>query len=137
MKAGRELDYLIASKVFGAKVFPRRDTSRPSYALRYKANIALSQPCCAPMDSRMDGEDYYDIPNYSTDIKDAIEVFLKMNQHGIPARISNEGTYISNEGIDKSQWCANFMDGSYGNKYSEELPHAICLAALKAMGVLA
>ena len=99
MNPGRELDALVAEKVFGETIF------------KHKAD--------------------WEPPEYSTDISAAWEVVNKLSG----------GFYFSIDGQWRSQltgkisWRSRFkpsLDAPYIS--GDTAPHAICLAALKAVG---
>lgn len=69
------------------------------------------------------GATRHDIPSYSADFNAAGEVVDKVNRE---FRLSNK----RNEG----GWWAYFNDESYFASKGDTAPHAICLAALKAVG---
>lgn len=118
MEPGRELDALVAENVFGAKV---------NFERRYpRADLKLYHPCCPAMEDRCSPEDYFDVPEYSTDIAAAWEVFEKLLGKEAHAAICrrHDGRWLvvddCGDGFDL------IADG-------ETAPHAICLAALKAV----
>jgi hypothetical protein len=105
MKAGRELDALIAEKVMGTNVFDFKGL--PSY---WDANIRR------------------DIPHYSTNIADAWLVVEKLVKQCYQFGLANEsdGKYFCSLFFDGA--------GTF-EESAETAPLAICLAALKACGV--
>ena len=126
MKPGLELDILVAEKVFGHKVVTKRWGKEKQYA-----SYSLGEP------------DYYDdagasvlwnpVPDYSTDIKAAWEVVDKLTTD------SWRVTTITSEcgGSDCTVSCNPGVRGRYASDAMEGLittaPHAICLAAVKAL----
>jgi hypothetical protein len=119
MKAGRELDALIAEKVMGIETEYRK-------------------PC--PSDERdwlmvKGGGRYEFVPSYSTDIKCAWLVVEKLRRQGIflsvIPQIDNYAVYVwSNVGESDK-----YNTYPLGTLEAETAPLAICLAALKACGV--
>lgn len=105
----RELDALVAEKVFGWK------------------EIAESPINGALCGSKPDGEHgyKYEIPRYGSDIAAAWQVVEEMESCGKRVTIHREGS-----GDD---WAADFGHGYYAA--ANEPARAICLAALKAIGV--
>lgn len=109
MKPGRELDKLIAERVMGL------DVSNPS----------------SPMSCDVCHKDYYfedSIKPYSTDIAAAWEVVEKLIQQEIYFEFRSDYAY-SVSGYDGH----NAMRMSNCDASGESFPHAICLAALKAI----
>lgn len=104
MKAGRELDALIAEKVFGfALGGMSEEDAEPS--------IIVNQSAA-----------WFDvIPYYSTDMNDAWDVMEKM-RGCVPLKLWYDDTMM--------QWCCIISKGS---SVSDLASIAICLAALKAM----
>lgn len=120
-KPGRELDSLIAEKVFGRSVV----TYRNGDIWRVMLNTILN-----------DGWKYIDIgtgilkniPPYSTNIAAAWEVVEKLRSERMMVSIVSD---------EDGGWNVEMWD--YNNRQSKEVfsetaPHAICLAALKAVG---
>lgn len=106
LEAGRELDALVAEKVMGWTV--ALEDRGPCRVWRPHENSAeRSQP----------------IPPYSTSIEAAWEVVEKMRQREFGFSLNDA-------------WIAWFLAAP--NEYqadADTAPHAICLAALKAVGV--
>ncbi len=108
MNPGRELDALIAEKVFGLSIW--------------------NCPNLGPLIRRNGGVDdlwYEYLKEYSTSIEAAWEVYEKvLREYWL-------GYYIRPCVWDRS----TFPDGTPDNVVEgESIPHAICLAALKAVG---
>lgn len=122
MNAGIELDVLIAEKIMGCKVsYP--DLTDPSLSVFAKVYN------CGCNDSAHSFYGEYSLKAYSTDIAAAWEVLYKMK-----TSIQDDLCLSFNEG----EWLV-YLEGNFGTKwlsYSETAPHAICLAALKAIGEL-
>jgi len=120
MNAGRELDALIAEKVMGW----HNNEANPSQPGMWGIN-----------DYREDGTPVLmpDFPAYSEDIAAAWEVVEKIKRNGFKLQFDYDTwiAYWSHE---------DFLCGSeealepFGR--ADTAPHAICLAALKAVGVI-
>lgn len=130
MKPGRELDALIAEKVMGWKWFSRsdfiRDPSDPGFTPWEKRLYPPGFKCEWHVPPRGVQEMQFDIKPYSTDIAAAWEVVEKME--GVwdicsRARGWVVGLAVRSEGSDKIV----YAEGGTA-------PHAICLAALRAVG---
>lgn len=114
MNPGKELDILVALKVMGWERHPDfshlyRDTNRKEHGAFQVAEH---------------------IPNYSTDIAAAWDVFEKL-------AIAPDAGPLAIERYRKSWAVTNGGGYEDGETFSEgdTAPHAICLAALKAVGV--
>lgn len=110
MKAGRELDALIALKLFDLKLI---NMSQPIPNEPGKFGMVLF----APDDGKHIHE--LDLPYYSTDISAAWKVIEKLTEDG------DAFTLLYDHG-----WFAN-KDGVY-EVCETTAPHAICIAALAA-----
>lgn len=106
MKAGRELDALIAEKVMGWERLEKILHPPGPYEMNAWGNM---------------------IPHYSTDIDAAWEVVEKMHSMRLQTSIitTEKGVSVT---IDE------FYCHSPDETIAETAPHAICLAALKALG---
>ena len=117
MQAGRELDALVAEKVMGLNIRYPTDGNVPREPFYWaKDDDGYEEP--------------FACPHYSTDISAAWEVVEKLMGSG-----AMFGFVLSV--LDDRHTTAVFSETA-GHGYrgiSEEAPHAICLAALKAMGV--
>jgi hypothetical protein len=114
MKAGRELDALVAEMVMGFK----REKKKWEF-------VSIGGHIPFPMRVPFD-----DFPNYSTDISAAWDVVKKFAGLGFITLFSTEwssATRPSGPG-----WACQ-IDGSKNTELGETAPHAICLAALKAV----
>ncbi len=133
MEAGRELDALIAENVMGWK--------RPKWTVTRTLGDCMIPPAGADLakltgtghrDFEGDKEDIYWTPHYSTDIAAAWGVVEKLESLGFLFSVSKgRMSFYGGEGV----WA------SFGKLYDRiestpgETPaHAICLAALKAVG---
>ncbi len=120
MKAGRELDALIAEKVMGWK---RGDIYWHPYQFANPVDLT-------------------DTPKYSTSIADAWLVVEKMDQWSFDvSRHHQESEKGKRRGIwyqarvmifGKVNWERDCWKGAF-DSVGETAPHAICLAALKAV----
>lgn len=139
MQAGRELDALIAEKVMGWQAQHRSDMCDGSKFIRCSACGALGRGNCygdgqGQMQIRC-GEvvtccDEAALPNYSTDIATAWCIIEKLTTDNpywcIDVRQSLK---------PRGWWCNIGVPDSWIKQWAETAPLAICLAALKAMGV--
>jgi len=135
MNAGRELDALVAEKVMGCKWGefhntpdePGRwedhkflvDPDGNKVAVRWKTKNLLTWDMCHYWPSRP-------LRPYSTDIAAAWEVVEKFISEGV-------SIYRDDRQPSKGKWYALFGDGC--GVEADTVPLAICLAALKAVGV--
>lgn len=121
LKAGRELDQLVAERVMG---WSRIDS------------ISWSEPAPSGLGyQRLET----DLPCYSTDIAAAWEVVPELRRRRIHFEITCAG--ISDVYTVKLFHWAAFKDTFYEGPhkfeaYSDTAPEAICLAALKSVGAL-
>ena len=126
MKAGRELDALVAEKVMG---WERGDTSR-GFMKWYPAGKRHKSGC---------GE--FDIPGYSTDIAAAWEVVEKLGTSGrwvLHLLAPQDADYVMRDGETVQLWRAKFEKKFWDVQKAEPYewpegltaPHAICNAAL-------
>lgn len=109
----RELDALVAEKVMGWRIE------------RYMTNPPKPTGMGMPPDSTTIAE----IPAYSTDIAAAWEVVEKMRAQGF----DNQFSWRADRPGHRSRPFACF--GRNGSAEADTLQKAICLAALKAVGV--
>ena len=138
MKAGRELDTLVAEKVMGLQLM--RWTNHPTFepvVIRGDGRCnrcgwpLFDNPekgCTAENCSMRPMPDYPRIPDYSTSIAAAWEVVEKVQLFNSLALAQQDGTW-------EKPW-AVIEQGEDGDMISEAVtaPLAICLAALKAVG---
>lgn len=122
LNPSRELDVLIAEKILGwteiqfipsghtAEIVPQgiKPNERPSPYTEYRPKHV--------------------VPNFSTDIKDAWEVIEKL---GTIDSIFGDVTIERDQTLNGATWKV-VIDGA--EIFSETAPHAICLAALEAIG---
>ena len=128
MNAGRELDALVAEKVMGWQEFPYLILSddRLSYCPPGPVHISTVR----------------EVPPYSTSIAAAWEVVEKLRAMNSTLELYSPGALVNDEmGIHAVEWQATFKSweepwGPHGPSVeAQTAPHAICLAALKAVGV--
>lgn len=117
MKPGRELDALIAKEVFGAKV--EFVNQKAGWRIDYRAD---KDECNNPIFTDY-GCEGHRLKQYSTDIAAAWEVVEKL------CRDSERHFVIEKTGA----WLVRFRAGEFTP--GETAPHAICLSALKAVGI--
>lgn len=113
MKASRELDALVAKKVMGFRVLSTWDADgTPKHVI--DANQCEVDTAYWP-------------PAYSTDIAAAWEVVEKTKLLD---------TYVLTRAYAGEKWQVIEMGGDWQNPIAtgDSAPHAICLAALKAVG---
>lgn len=117
MKPGHELDILVAKKVM-------------KLSLEY-------------IDVQNDGKhvwyshdnDFFTTPSYSTDIEAAWEVLGKLWE--LEVTHYKSGVFRHYDLVSDKHWwtCDIFTEKVHVQASSDTAPHAICLAALKAVGV--
>lgn len=115
MKPGRELDALIAEKVMGLYKEPL--SKRPGYGLLYSNRNPLTGECMAIGTLKF----------YSTDIAAAWEVVENFLSQG------KDFTLDSGPNRDTGIVFHSVRINDVNYTYSASAPHAICLAALKAV----
>lgn len=128
MNPGRELDVLIAEKVFGTKV----EFLNQSYGWRIDY-VADAQTCNDPIDAAgmVDG---WRLKRYSTDIAAAWQAVEKLKTEFPELEI----TYVAHTGETHAQFIGgpdnDTADHTHYRYYAKgsSAAHAICLAALKA-----
>jgi hypothetical protein len=129
MKAGRELDALIAEKVMGCNVYcvdPNYNYKDPAKMWRCDCPGANSIGDRPHADDGFDGE----IKPYSTDIAAAWKVVEKMRESHQWIRIE---CFDGKWEAGPVEVCGeDYIDNNVESLVSA--PHAICLAALKAIG---
>jgi hypothetical protein len=125
MDAGRELDALVAEKVMGwSKRISADHSNSPIKQLRAFGIIY------AWKDS--EGNDRgLDVWHYSTDIAAAWQVVEKMK--ALEWRTEIAQTIQSGVDVTVIKWEGGEFGGEFA-EWGETAPHAICLAALKAIG---
>jgi len=121
VKPGRELDALVAEKVFGAVV------SWDKYAGgNHPHSPSINTPECPSCG--YDGHwDHDAVPNYSTDISAAWQVVDRLTEVFADMELT----------VDKGMWECLFDTREIVPEHflagADTAPHAICLAALKAV----
>jgi len=119
----REIDALVAEKIMG-----RKKTAR--YCYDEKIEILL------PESHIKSG--FVDIPHYSTDISAAWEVVEKMREKEFAfsiATVKHMANPIRYEWIAKFEFFRNQGEYCFEFEFNENEATAICLAALKALGI--
>lgn len=122
MNPGIELDVLVAEKVMGLKVVKNKSGSKlggyyytigePNW-FDIQGDMQLSNP----------------VPPYSEDIAAAWQVVEKLRGF---SRLYDFDLY----GYGDDEWTATFTTDAEFKAFGESAPHAICLAALRAVGVI-
>lgn len=118
MKAGRELDALVAEKVMGLRVF----NDKREYALPFILRDGVNHPPPFMPDEQME------IPHFSTEIAAAWMVVEKVLLH-ISPMVCREGLYAWVVSDKHDLNATNLI------VIEESAPLAICFAGLKAVGV--
>lgn len=123
MKPGRELDALVAEHVMGWKRAVQPHPELPEITLYdlYNSHVPM--------------------PHYSTDIAAAWLVVEKLTSDGIPLVLGNT---TNREKDSQAKFAVTIFENWIGHVIPEDIrhvsaqaetaPHAICLAALKAIG---
>jgi hypothetical protein len=113
LKAGPQLDELIATKVMGG--------------VRHEVNSVLKVDVSAKSYTLGKGWEY---PRYSTDITAAWEVVGKLNE--VYFMISTR-SYVNQPNQSQCLILPKAGEDAWITATGESIPHAICLAALKAI----
>lgn len=119
MKAGRELDALIAEKVMGWKVVPGQ------YKHIVPPNAQLERSTFCEYVTSSLSVPAMKLPTYSTDIRAAWEIVEKLCPQEDEFQLKR---------FNKKEWDCNFSYFMETSCQADTAPHAICLAALKAVG---
>lgn len=123
MKPGRELDALIAEKVMGLELKQPKGVAWRENTWVYAIN-----------DFRDSGPMYVvDCDFYSTDISAAWEVVDNLRYRKIPISIAHV-FFPAEERWEYIAKAENVQPYGFEFATSDSAPHAICLAALKAVG---
>lgn len=133
MTAGRELDALVAEKVMGCKIRRVYRTCRDGTPwFEVFCECGHGEHGDTYMEERRISSDPYDIWRYSTSIEAAGRVVEKLAADGLHLNLT-----------EYKMWCCSFvkeMDeltyAQVGYAEADTAPLAICLAALKAVGVV-
>lgn len=119
MKAGRELDAIIAEKVMGG-IGPKDPLWNGDVGVKRTVTRVTRVD---PISGIVEVGESWEYPEYSTDIAAAWQVVDKMRAQGIGFGICDS--------ITGDLWCAIFY-ADYGCEgVAGTAPHAICLAALQ------
>lgn len=163
MKAGRELDALIAEKIFGWKQPPRSAAFRGG---TYHFEIVGSKIILTPTDPKnpkspwcsimgpdlfyMEGtgpEDInvrmirhqeevpqgFDGPEYSTDIAAAWQVVGEMLRRGLTPHLEADNAHPPGDEWRCAFSALHYADVEEWTEWESSAPHAICLAALRTL----
>lgn len=139
MNPGRELDALVAEKVMGWKRVEKPHKFGTGITIHLRAPGKPEEPntvCeyitgdiaapCLPSEF---------IPKYSTDIAAAWYVVEKIKHNG-PAEAKDMDATLTIEEADGEWWVGwRWHEWTGDGASAQSAPHAICLAALKAVGV--
>jgi hypothetical protein len=130
MEAGRELDALVAEKVMGHIPMTVRQACGISLADREDDEVVIGiAPGVPPTYAYLN-----DLPRYSTDIAAAWEVVARIIVLGFRHPLVR---YDNDRPEGRERWTAAIIKpdgkgGARGDAFTA--PHAICLAALNAVG---
>jgi hypothetical protein len=134
LTAGRDLDALVAERVFGCKVKWPPSIQEPGISqteYERRRNLAQEPECgCSPLNAdheTLDDEYQSSTPHYSTDIAAAWQIVEKLRERGHSVSVfsgaTGGGHYVELHGVA----------GWHGPIKGDSAPHAICLAALAAL----
>lgn len=135
MKAGRELDALVAEKVMGCKiVWPpsplEAGLDQAEYERRRRLNPDPTCGCEEGSHLFCADDGGARLMQYSSSIEAAWEVVGKMTAR---PGFELDCQITPATGSNGLEWYCNFGDSRHG-EYGKTAPLAICLAALKAVG---
>ena len=141
LKAGRELDALVAEKVMGCRVswWSLRLVDRPPTDIEWRHGLFTSEASLErmeegevlvadangdmPMHQMLGRSEWEGIPRYSTDIAAAWEVVEKMRARGLIVDLT----------LGAGAYCRIGGFRPFAEERGATAPLAICLAALKAV----
>lgn len=132
-EAGRELDALVAERVFGLRV---EILPAPEHGHQHGKNVPMEPQSCDPPPGMLGAwaAMYWVIPRYSTDISAAWEVLERMRERGEwVLNVMADGYEIDNhnaEAIPLKGWT---WDDEWIAERADTAPLCICRAALKAI----
>lgn len=135
MQAGRELDALVAARIFGLVACDRwKDLNfGSSGGPALMKNCAHAEGACYPSMERGSLNGKFGGPaRYSTDISAAWLVVLALLARGIPSRTTASPNGFSCRFTTPSTGC---YGGEHHVASADTTPLAICLAALETLGV--
>jgi hypothetical protein len=134
MPAGREMDALIAEKVFGLEVYrSKRDWIQTGMPHMAEWSEAVGYP--AYWHPPFELATY--VPEYSTNLIAAWEVVGELKNYDYWLNLTFEMTYFPSEDKTRMAWQVNFRGRKCGFGCSDNPALAICRAALKAVGEVA
>lgn len=137
---GRELDALVAEKVMGCDVGRRTIpygskvwTTEPGQEAKVnQREIAVYPCCCIPL--HIHNDETGQVPHYSTDIAAAWEVLIALRDRiKKKCELSAAIAYDINSDTVQSCVIVTLFDENRHIGPIDAAPHAICLAALKAV----
>ena len=139
MKPGRELDAMVAEKVMGLR--PKQCKLHPGNTRCGVQSFEIEGKtifqewgclyCLRYSKKRIDPA--RELKPYSTDIAAAWEVVEKLQERGTLTVSSARGGSVGE--LKTFAWCVE-IHGPEVEEWGDTAPHAICLAALKAVGAL-
>jgi hypothetical protein len=138
MNAGRELDALVAEKVMGW-IWMRDPACGEGVYLRSPATVGMLRPeyLAANRVDGYEGEIPRSVPHYSTDIAAAWVIVEHLRKQGkaLVVAVTQSEVCVDNYNIDGIPLAGWTWESPTCHASAETAPHAICLAALKALDV--
>lgn len=123
MESGRELDLIVAERVMGW-----RGVGYPAPG-RHPDGVYTGQEL---MGYPVGSHNWCEVPYYSTDTAAAWKIVENLNARGW--RVEVFSTARVGVDVQISKWGGPHHEGDYADS-APTAPHAICLAALRAVGV--
>ncbi len=129
LEAGRELDALVAEKVMGLDVRSTHSDYDPTFTSR---EVVAGHEALMRLTS---GDPKYFLPHYSTNMEAAWPVVEKLHEQGHAVSVATYSLYGCS--VSEYRWQCVMAMGvrQVAHEVAPTAPYAICLAALKAVGV--
>lgn len=126
----RELDALVAEKVFGMTVCDRAFADWPR----------IVAPDFFPFDNAAGVDGSFRVPRYASDFGKAWCVVEEMRRRGFLVSVTDDATEDGDERpcawwMVRFEKMPAFPGNAAGEAHAREAPRAICIAALRALGV--
>jgi hypothetical protein len=142
MKPGRELDALVAEKVMGwsrktitvAKQYHGQNEWDPPQTVSWGSDAIVQGNKVYTFDRDDQPTNAEEMPKYSTDIAAAWEVAEKLHKDSWRLELVTSELLGPDMGGASARFACKAAVRGHVTEHADTAPHAICLAALKAVG---